>query len=331
MAAPTGAAIAISAPKRSRSMRRRFALVFNSKAGVAVPRLLDGVLAVVRQSGAQVFQLPARNAAEAAERVSELARQGGCDAVIAAGGDGTFRAVATGAAGSGLAVGIIPLGTGNVLCHEIGLRWRASSVADVLLEGSEIDVRGGLVNGEPFFLMTGAGFDARIVAQLNYRTKRALGRGAYTYPVIKTFTEGPRSFDVELDGRRFEASWVILTFASRYGGSFVLTRDTRVGHDHLVAVVMDARSRLGIAGCAMALALGRLTHPQRRPAGVHVLPVKLARIGLQSTVPVEVDGDAAGISPIVVSGEGPRVRLIVPPAYVADLTKRHANHVAYES
>ena len=81
----------------------------------------------------------------------------------------------------------------------------------------------------------------------------------------------------------------------------------------------------------MSLALGRLTHPQRRPAGVHVLPVKLARIGLQSTVPVEVDGDAAGISPIVVSGEGPRVRLIVPPAYVADLTKRHANHVAYES
>ena len=224
MAAPTGAAIAISAPKRSRSMRRRFALVFNSKAGVAVPRLLDGVLAVVRQSGAQVFQLPARNAAEAAERVSELARQGGCDAVIAAGGDGTFRAVATGAAGSGLAVGIIPLGTGNVLCHEIGLRRRARNVADVLLEGSEIDARGGLVNGEPFFLMTGAGFDARIVAQLNYRTKRALGRGAYTYPVIKTFTEGPRSFDVELDGRRFEASWVILTFASRYGGSFVLTR-----------------------------------------------------------------------------------------------------------
>ena len=58
MAAPTGAAITVSAPKQSPSMRRRFALVFNSKAGHAVPRLLDGVLAIVRQSGAQVFQLP---------------------------------------------------------------------------------------------------------------------------------------------------------------------------------------------------------------------------------------------------------------------------------
>jgi diacylglycerol kinase (ATP) len=329
MAAPTGAAITVSA--QSPSMRRRFALVFNSKAGHAVPRLLDGVLDIVRQSGAQVFQLPARNAAEAAERVSEAARQGSCDAVIAAGGDGTFRAVATGAAGSGLAVGVIPLGTGNVLCHEMGLRRRARGVADVLLEGSEIDVRGGLVNGEPFFLMTGAGFDARIVARLNYRTKRVLGRGAFTYPVLKTLTEGPRSFDIELDGRRFEASWVILTFASRYGGSFVLTRDTGVGHDHLIAVVIDARSRLGIAGHALSLALGRLTNPQTRPAGVHVLPVKLARIGLQSAVPVEIDGDAAGISPIEVSAEGPRVRLIVPPAYVADLTKRHTNRVTSES
>jgi len=312
-------------------MRRRFALVFNSKAGHAVPRLLDGVLDIVRQSGAQVFQLPARNAAEAAERVSEAAQQGGCDAVIAAGGDGTFRAVATGAAGSGLAVGVIPLGTGNVLCHEMGLRRRARSVADMLLEGPEIDVRGGLVNGEPFFLMAGAGFDARIVARLNYRTKRVLGRGAFTYPVLKTLTEGPRSFDIELDGRCFEASWVILTFASRYGGSFVLTRDTGVGHDHLIAVVIDARSRLGIAGHALSLALGRLTNPQTRPAGVHVLPVKLARIGLQIAVPVEIDGDAAGISPIEVSAEGPRVRLIVPPAYVADLTKRHTNRVTSES
>ncbi len=112
--------------------------------------------------------------------------------------------------------------------------------------------------------MVGAGFDARIVARLNYRTKRVLGRGAFTYPVLKTLAEGPRSFDVELDGRRFEASWVILSFASRYGGSFVLTRDAGVGRDHLIAVVIDARSRLGIAGHALSLALGRLHGPDRR-------------------------------------------------------------------
>jgi diacylglycerol kinase family enzyme len=324
MAAPGGAAIIFSVVL---PMRRRFALVFNSKAGVAIPRLLDGVLRGLRVQGADVFQLPARSAAEAAERVAEAGRQGVCDAFVAAGGDGTFRAVAAGTAEHSLPVGLVPLGTGNVLAHEIGMPRRARAVADVLLNGSEIETRGGLFNGAPFFLMAGAGFDARIVARLNYRTKRTLGRGAYTYPVLKTLAEGPQFFDVELDGRRFEASWVILTFASRYGGSFVLTRDTGVGRGPLIAVVVEARSRFAIAGHALSLALGRLANPVTRPAGVHVLPVKRALIGRMSTVPIEVDGDEAGMSPAEVRADGSHVRLIVPARYVADLTNRAANRV----
>jgi diacylglycerol kinase family enzyme len=309
-------------------MRRRFALVFNSKAGVAVPRLLDGVLDALRARGADVFQLATRSAAEATERVADAGRQGMCDAVIAAGGDGTFRAVAAGAAESGLPVGLVPLGTGNVLAHEIGLPRRASDVARVLLDGAEIEAGSGLVNGEPFFLMVGAGFDARIVARLNYRTKRAFGRGAYTYPVLRTLAEGVQPFDVELDGRRFEAGWLILSFASRYGGSFVLTRETGVGRDHLVAVVIEARSRSAIAKSSILLALGRLGDPRTCPDCVHVVPVKRALIGRQATVPLEVDGDAAGLSPAEVTAGGPRVRLIVPSAYVADLTNRQTNRVA---
>lgn len=308
-------------------MRRRFALVFNSKAGVAIPRLLDGVLRAMRTAGAEVFQLPARSASEAAERVAEAAREGVCDAVVAAGGDGTFRAVATGAVESGLPVGFVPLGTGNVLAHEIGLSRRASDVAHVLLEGPEIDVRGGIINGVPFFLMVGAGFDARIVARLNYRAKRVLGRGAYGYPVLRTLAEGVRHFDVDLDGRRFEASWLILSFASRYGGSFMLTRETSVGLDGMIAVVVEARSRFAIARSAVSMALGRLGHAGTCPRGVHVLPVKRALIGLQSTVPLEIDGDEAGLSPAEVGADGPRVRLIVPEAYVAYLTDRHTNRV----
>lgn len=312
-------------------MRRRFAFVYNSKAGLAVPRLLDGVLGRLRDNGAEVFQLPARNADEAAERVSEAARLNICDAVVSAGGDGTFRAVATGAAGSSLAIGIVPLGTGNVLAHELSLSPRAAPVADVLLSGSEIDVHGGLLNGAPFFLMAGAGFDARVVARLDYRTKRALGRVAYAYPVLKTLAEGPLNFDAELDGRQFEASWVILSFASRYGGTFVLTRDTGIGIGTLLAVVIEARSRAAIAGAAISLALGRLADAKTRPLGVHVFPVRHARLGLRSAVPLEVDGDEAGMSPVEITAAGPTVRLIVPPNYVADLTNRRANRVACES
>ncbi len=243
-------------------MRSRFALVFNATAGVALPRLLDGVLATLRAEGAEVFQLPARSAIEAADRVAELAEQNVCDAVIAAGGDGTFRAVATGAAGTALPVGVIPLGTGNVLANEIGLRRRAREIAAVLLSGEEVEVRGGLVNGAPFFLMLGAGFDARVIAKLNYRSKRTLGRGAYVYPVLRTLAEGPRRFDVDLDGRSFDASWAILSFASRYASVFELAPDAGVGRDRLMAVVMEAGTRIGTAANLVSLAFGWLARPK---------------------------------------------------------------------
>lgn len=312
-------------------MRRRFALVYNATAGVALPRLLDGVLGTLRAEKADVFQVPARSAEEASGRVRDLVERDVCDAVIAAGGDGTFRAVATGAAGTDLPVGVIPLGTGNVLANEIGLRKRAREVAEVLLWGSAVDVRGGVVNGAPFFLMLGAGFDARVVAKLSYRTKRAFGRGAYVYPVLKTLAEGPRRFDVELDGKRFEASWTILSFAARYASIFELAPDAGLGRDRLMAVVMEAGTRLGTAANLLSLAFGWLARPETRPAGVHVLPVNVARIGRLTPTPVEIDGDDAGVSPVEVRAAGKHVRLLVPARYVADLTNRHANRLAYES
>ncbi|WP_246317383.1 diacylglycerol/lipid kinase family protein [Hyphomicrobium methylovorum] len=309
-------------------MRRRFALIFNARAGHALPRLLDGVLARLRAEGCEVFQVPSRSAEEASERVAELAKAADApDAVIAAGGDGTFRAVATGAAGTDLPVGFVPLGTGNVLAHELGLSRRVGVVTRTLLSGKVIDVGSGLANGKPFFLMAGAGFDARIVSRLNYRAKRVLGRAAYAVPVLKTLAEGPVVFDVDIDGRLFEASWVIITLASRYGGSLVLTRETVVGEESMVAVVFEAQSRFALSRHAIALALGRLASGETCPKGVSVLPVRKAAVGHRWPVPIEIDGDVADLSPLVITADGPRVRLIVPDSHVADLTKRHTNRL----
>jgi hypothetical protein len=76
------------------------------------------------------------------------------------------------------------------------------------------------------------------------------------------------------------------------------------------------------------LALGRLTSEDSRRSGVHVFPVKVARIGMTERVAVEVDGDESGMAPIEVSAEGPGIRLIVPARHVADLTNRRANRLA---
>ncbi len=308
-------------------LRKSFALVFNARAGVARPKLLDGVLAGLKSAGAEVFALPARTAGEAAARVADLSASQKADAVIAAGGDGTFRAVATGAAGTDLAVGFLPLGTGNVLAHEIGLRKSAHCIAQGLREHPTIPIQGGLVNGAPFFLMAGAGFDAHAVQALNYKAKRLLARAAYAVPLAKALQRGRALFDVDVDGRTFNASWVIVTRASHYGGAFLLTRDTQLGTKAMIAVVIEAATLPALATAASALALGRLANAETRPRGVTVLRADRVRIGQRVEAPVQVDGDDAGTTPIDIVATGPSVRLIVPPAYVADLTNRHTNHV----
>ncbi|MFN0217909.1 MAG: diacylglycerol/lipid kinase family protein [Hyphomicrobium sp.] len=295
--------------------RSRFALVYNSHAGMALPRLLDGVLRQLRADGAEVFQLPARSAHEASECVREAAEKEICDAVIAAGGDGTFRAVATGAAGSSLPVGVIPLGTGNVIARELGMPWTPNGLAHVLTAGPAIPVQGGLVNGAPFFLMVGAGFDGRIIAGLNYNAKRLMGRAAFAPPVIKALVKGAQAFDVVVDGAEMSASWIIVARASRYGGSFVLSNETRLGVPEMIAVVIAAETRLQLAAACLALAHGRLADPVARPNFVHVFRAQVVEIGARVEAPVEIDGDQAGVTPVAIRRDGPVVNVIAPPGY----------------
>lgn len=312
------------------SPRRRFALVYNARAGIALPRRLDGVLAGLSAARCEVFVLPARTAAEATERVAEAAESANCDAVISAGGDGTFRAVASGAAGTQLPVGVIPLGTGNVLARELGLPRRGRDLAELLMRGPVLTAKAGLANGQPFFLMCGAGFDGHIVSGLDYNAKRAFGRGAYARPVIRALSKPPHRFDIDVDGARFEASWVIVARASHYGG-FKLTNATGVGAENMVAVVIAAETRLQLATTSLWLARGRLTDETKRPPFVKVMPARAVEIGCLTIAPAQIDGDDAGETPLSIRSDGPVVRIIAPPAYarrVADLTNRHANRVS---
>lgn len=308
-------------------MRQRFALVVNERAGSIRPRLLKQVLASLRKAGASVTPVEARNSEEATRLVHEIARTGSVDAVIAAGGDGTIRAVAAGVSGTSLPVGIIPLGTGNVMKHEIGLASGAGDIAHTLLEGPVISAQAGLVNGAPFFLMAGAGFDGRIVAALDHKAKRLLGRAAYAVPVTRALAAGAECFDVEVDGTPYEANWIIVSNAAHYGGSFVLTRRTQLGANQLIAIIITGKTRRALLAASLALATGRLADPATCPQGIIVRPARRVKIGARVAVHVEVDGDEAGVSPVEITSGGPQVSLIATPAYVADLTNRHTNHL----
>jgi diacylglycerol kinase family enzyme len=292
--------------------RRRFLIVRNKTAGVSRQDLVVRVAAALVRDGCVVT---IRNTASAddLQRVAIEAQQD-ADAVVAAGGDGTIRALAIALEGSGVPVGIIPVGTGNVMAREIGMARRTEEIAKVLRFGRAIDIEGARANGEPFFLMAGIGFDGAIVRALNTTVKQRAGLAAYTMPVLRALLSNPHRLRVSIDdGLPQPASWVIATRATRYGGSFVLSPKAGLTKPGLVAIVVQSSGRMALLRQLVALGLGRLD----RTAGVqaHIC----ARIAVEAVkpAPTQIDGDAFAQTPIVVEAGGPRMSLIVPDHYQA--------------
>ena len=109
----------------------------------------------------------------------------GADVVLACGGDGTVRAVAEALAGTGVAMGLVPAGTGNLLARTIGTPQEVAAATRVALAGDDrkIDVGRVRVDDEPdervFLVMAGTGFDAAIMANTPEALKVRVGPLAY--------------------------------------------------------------------------------------------------------------------------------------------------------
>jgi diacylglycerol kinase family enzyme len=230
------------------------------------------------------------------------------DLVVAAGGDSTVRGVGAGLCGSGLPLGIIPIGTGNVLAHEIHFRSGPRTIAHNLMHGPSMPFFGGRANGAHFFAMAGAGFDARVLARLDTKWKRRLGKLAYALPLILELARRPQVFEAVIDGQAYRCSWLIVAKAAHYAGPFLLTRRRDLCSDGFHAVIVSACSRLSLLGVALAVALGRAeTHPQ-----VEVIACRSVVIPRQPGVLTQLDGEVFGPTPIEITPAEQPLEIIIP-------------------
>ncbi|HKF88028.1 MAG TPA: diacylglycerol kinase family protein, partial [Propionibacteriaceae bacterium] len=106
------------------------------------------------------------------------------DLVIAAGGDGTVRIVANGLANSGIPMGVVPAGTGNLLAHSLDLPLKEAKAVEVALQMHTrvIDLIKLTVDdraSEHFAVMAGTGMDSMIMDETNDDLKKVIGPGAY--------------------------------------------------------------------------------------------------------------------------------------------------------
>ena len=287
-------------------------IVFNPAAGARRRRALLAALDLLRGLGLrpEVAETAYRGHAPAIAR--EAARHGR-RIVVAAGGDGTIAEVAAGLSGSEAALGILPLGTANVLAHELGLPRAPARAAEVLARGRTALLHPGLARHDDgreilFVQMAGAGFDAAVVHGLPPGLKRAIGKAAY---VVQALREAPRHpfapIRVVADGAEHLAAGAIVTKGRLYAGRFVLAPGADPLREGFHLVLLHDAGVMAALRYGLALPLGLLP----RLGGVSIL--RAGEIRLEGAgVPLQADGDAAGHLPVGISAAPAPLRILIP-------------------
>jgi diacylglycerol kinase (ATP) len=252
----------------------------------------------------------------------------GVAAVVGLGGDGTQRGIAAVLAGTGVPLGILPGGTGNILGGVLGIptkmdaaiaalataRPRAIDLGDVALETTD------LKPGEPVphticAIGCGIGFDARLMSTTESHHKARFGRYAYLFQAIRLAARIEAvPFRITVDDRLYEldASVAMVTNVGDLVPGVIRPRLAALPDDGLLDLFVVAAR--GVVDGLRGLADQLLRTTTGGDADSRTLRFRCQRARLESTPPepIQVDGDPCGTGAIEVSVRPGALQVLVP-------------------
>jgi diacylglycerol kinase (ATP) len=304
---PAGAGIRPQRP-------RHILVILNPAAGRRRRRRWRRVVAELERLGCTVVVRLTTRAGDA-ERLARAAEPE-FDLVVAAGGDGTVHEVANGLLGSPCPLGVLPLGTANVLAHELALPRRPKPLAAFLAGASPRPIWPGRIGDRLFVCMLGIGFDAAVVARVDPGLKQRFGKLAFLWAILGSLMRhSPGAFTIAIDGAAYRAGAAVIAKTRFYAGRFVLAPAARATDPLFQVVLFPPSCRRAVLGYLMAMAFGIL----HRLPDIAVVPgrvVSLVDNGLWGEKwPVQADGETIAGSPSVVAiAEKPLLILQPGPA-----------------
>ncbi len=126
----------------------------------------------------------------------------GADLLLVLGGDGTVRACAAGLAGTEVPMALLPAGTGNLLARNLGIPDSLEEAVQLVVAGRRRRIDLVELDGEPFAVMGGCGFDALMFQNTPEAVKARVGWAAYVMAGVRSIRDAkPRPVDIVVDGR----------------------------------------------------------------------------------------------------------------------------------
>lgn len=244
----------------------------------------------------------------------------GQEAVVVVGGDGTINEAVNALASTPVALGVIPAGTGNVLARQLGLPTDPAQACQMLLssQASKVDLgKASFINEEAkedsryFLCMAGMGFDAKVVQAVERGSKSRLGIWAYVLTVAREAWRPEASqLRIRLDGETVEVrAWLLVVAnAASYAWRLSMCPGAQMDDGLLDMCIFPDAGRLR----HLAQVFGTLvtTHPPQ--GGVTSHRFREAKIEAEPSLPVQLDGDLQGTTPITVSVAPLALRILTP-------------------
>jgi YegS/Rv2252/BmrU family lipid kinase len=233
--------------------------------------------------------------------MARRAIEDGVDLVVVCGGDGTVRTVCGELAGSGIPVGVVPAGTGNLLARNLDLPLYLNAAIEVALNGQDraidlVRIEGdglgdGLTEREHFLVMAGMGFDAAIMGGVNERVKAKVGWLAYFVSGIRNIMFPAVRLEVSVDDGPFTRHWARTVVIGNVGflqAGLPLLPDATIDDGRLdVVIINPARFLHWFRVVARVLSRGKkLDDTVNRMTG------RTVHIKAGAETPRQVDGDA---------------------------------------
>ncbi|GAA1351889.1 diacylglycerol/lipid kinase family protein [Falsarthrobacter nasiphocae] len=290
----------------------RVALIINPVKNDA-DRALKGVRVACAVRGWPAPLVLETSTEDPGEGQARAALKQGATLVVSAGGDGTVREISSVLADEDenpehVPLGIIPLGTGNLLARNLGIDASKldSKALDAAIEAAldgrtrvidtariTIEAPDGRVTEEVFLVMGGIGLDAEVIAATNDDLKKRFGWLAYTDAGIRLLPGERKDVEISIDGGPFHRTKVRSVLFANLGKlptGLDFIPGAEVDDGLLSIVTMSPRGVLGWAWIAAKTI-------SRSSADIPVMKYEHAkRIAIRAAEPMgtQLDGDLSG-------------------------------------
>ncbi|MFG0331408.1 MAG: diacylglycerol/lipid kinase family protein [Phycisphaerales bacterium] len=238
------------------------------------------------------------------------------NAIVIAGGDGTVNESLNGFVDP-TAVPLAPLacGTANLLARELMLPCDAAPFLDMIEAGVTRRLDLGVANGRRFLLVLSVGFDAMVIDEIHRSRNGKLGFRGYIKPVLKTLSSYRRpriTVRLGAEEEQIAGEMVVVSNVKHYAGVLSITDRALCDSGELDVCIFPKASIPKLVGYAIAAR-------RRRVSTLKSVCYRFGtRVVIESEepVPVEIDGEAFGMTPVEIDVLPKCVPIMVPAAQV---------------